>query len=227
MLTERHSPMEAGWPWLLKAAPVGILLLALAGEALGQDRLGAPPMDREALSWIHIIHAATKTPTGYTPDQIRQAYGFDQLASAPGVTNSTGTGQTIAIVDPSDSPTIQADLQTFCTTFGLPYNGPDSPSPTLQIAYPQGIPRTKAGSAVEITLDVEWAHAIAPGATILLVVAQSSRVSDLLAAVSYAASQGAAQVSMSWGGPEAAGETTDDMGVSTPWLTPWPSSMIS
>src|SRR5207253_744766 len=62
----------------------------------------------------------------------------------------------------------------------------------------------------EIALDVEWAHAIAPGATILLVEARSASFTDLLSAVDYAVSQGAKQVSMSWGGSEYPGVTSND-----------------
>src|SRR5437867_6967368 len=56
----------------------------------------------------------------------------------------------------------------------------------LSVAKPQGAPANSAGWAGEIALDVEWAHAVAPGAKILLVEARSSSLSDLLGAVNYA-----------------------------------------
>ena len=65
------------------------------------------------------------------------------------------------------------------------------------------------GWELEESLDVEWAHAMAPGANILLVEASSASDSDLLAAVSYA-SQHANVVSMSWGSGEFSGESSYD-----------------
>ena len=66
-----------------------------------------------------------------------------------------------------------------------------------------------AGWALETSLDVEWAHALAPGAVILLVVAQSNSFTDLFTAVQYAA-QNAQIVSMSWSGDEVSNETSFD-----------------
>jgi len=77
---------------------------------------------------------------------------------------------------------------------------------------PQGKPAgSNSGWALETTLDVEWAHAIAPGAKIAVVVAKSSSLADLLGAVDYAVSTlGAKQVSMSWGSAEFSSETSND-----------------
>src|SRR5262249_52552551 len=75
------------------------------------------------------------------------------------------------------------------------------------------------GWAQEISLAVEWAHAIAPAAHILLVEARTSSLSNLLGAVDYAASQpGVVTVSMSWGGGEFSGETADDFHFNHPEL---------
>jgi subtilase family serine protease len=102
----------------------------------------------------------------YVPAQIQTAYDERPLF-AQGI---TGAGQTIVIVDPFGSPTIQADLSVFDRQFGLP----DPPS--LRIIQPAGpVPPfdptngDMVGWAGETTLDVEWAHSIAPGANILLV----------------------------------------------------------
>ncbi|MGA3006901.1 MAG: choice-of-anchor tandem repeat GloVer-containing protein [Opitutaceae bacterium] len=154
---------------------------------------------------------SSPTGNGFTPAQVRHAYGYDQLAS-------TGSGQTIAIVDAYGSPTIQSDLNTFCAAFGLT-------STTVQVYYPQGVPPVDSGWAGETSLDVEWAHAIAPGAKIVLVIAKSSSSSDLLAAVDYAASlAGVTQVSMSWGGPEYPTESTSDFHFNVPGITFFASS---
>jgi len=142
------------------------------------------------------------TPAGYSPAQIRHAYGFDQVAK-------DGSGITIGIVDAYDDPTIQSDLNTFSTKFGLPTTG--SGAFTFTKAYAQGSkPTTNGGWAQEISLDVEWAHAIAPHANILLVESASNSFTDLFGGVDYAVGHGAQAVSMSWGAGDFAGESTYD-----------------
>jgi hypothetical protein len=121
-----------------------------------------------------------------TPAQVRHAYGIDQL-------RQDGTGQKIAIIDAYDDPTIANDVATFSRRYGLPQADLTKVVPT------SGTPRYDAGWAVEIALDVEWAHAIAPKASLLLVEARSDSVADLMAAVDTAVAKGASQVSMSWG----------------------------
>jgi subtilase family serine protease len=146
---------------------------------------------------MKIKKAGTLATAGYTPAQIRKAYGVDKVSA-------TGAGQTIAIVDAYGSPTMQNDLSVFSSQFGLP-------QATLSIAYPTGKPSTTDGGwALETAMDVEWAHAIAPGAKILLVVAKTASDSDLLAAIDYATSNGAQVVSNSWGGGEFSGESSYD-----------------
>lgn len=144
------------------------------------------------------------TPVGYTPSQIRYAYGIDQLAG-------NGSGQTIAIVDAYDDPNIASDVDFFNQTFGLPrFN--QSGGPTFTKVNQTGgtkYPKVNSGWAGEISLDVEWAHAVAPGANILLVEATTNSFTNLLTAVDYASSH-ASVVSMSWGSNEFSGETTYD-----------------
>src|SRR5689334_2813811 len=93
--------------------------------------------------------------TVYSPAQIRHAYGFDQIAL-------DGSGQTIAIVDAYDHPNIVNDLATFDREFGLP----DPPQFTkVNQSGDMTFPKVADSSWTrEIALDVEWAHAIAPGA---------------------------------------------------------------
>jgi subtilase family serine protease len=139
----------------------------------------------------------------YSPAQIAHAYGFDLVKPSDGTLR--GTGQTIAIVDAYDNPNILADLQRFDATFGLP----DPPS--FQKLTPQGKPATDTGWALEIALDVEWAHAIAPGASIDLVESADSSGTNLYAADMFAGNQtGVSAVSNSWGGGEYFSETADD-----------------
>lgn len=155
-------------------------------------------------------------PVGYTPAQIRHAYGFDQITF--GSVKGDGSGQTIAIVDAYDDPNIFKDLDVFDQTFGLLSYG--SASSVLTKATPQGHTRVNSSWAGEISLDVEWAHAIAPGAHILLVETRSSSLTDLLAGVSYANSRpGVVAVSMSWGGSEFSSELSLDSFFATPGIT--------
>jgi hypothetical protein len=150
-------------------------------------------------------------PVGYDPAQIRHAYGFDQITF--GTVAGDGSGQTIAIVDAYDDPNILKDLHVFDSTFGLP-------DPVFTKATPQGHTKANASWAGEISLDVEWAHAIAPGANILLVEAASASLGNLLDAVSYANSQkGVVAVSMSWGGGEFSSELSFDSFFTTPGIT--------
>lgn len=177
-----------------RSIAIGIALTLVLFTAVGFAPTPQKPV-WEAHPPIHIKGGATSTiPTGYNPAQIRNAYGLNQLSA-------TGSGQTIAIVDAYGSPTIATDLQTFNQQFGLP-------TANLTIAYPGKKPRTNAGWALETSLDVEWAHAIAPNANILLVVAQSASITDLVTAIDYATSHGAQVVSNSWGGSEFSSESS-------------------
>lgn len=100
----------------------------------------------------------------YAPADICAAYGVDGL-HAEGI---TGKGQTIVIVDSYGSPTALKDLKEFSKAFTLP-------DPDLTIIYPDGKPTLnstlKQGWAGETSLDLQWAHAIAPDAKLVLVAA--------------------------------------------------------
>jgi subtilase family serine protease len=141
-------------------------------------------------------------PTGLSPATIESAYGFSP--------SLTGAGKTIALVDAYNDPNAEADLGVFSTQYGLPScttaNGCfRKVNQTGGTSYP----KTNAGWALEISLDVQWAHAIAPGAHILLVEASTNSFAHLMAAENYAAAH-AQYVSNSWGGSEFSGESTDD-----------------
>src|SRR5262249_41968111 len=154
--------------------------------------------------------AGSAGPAVYTPAQIRHAYGFDAIRFANGLP-ADGSSQTIAIVDAYDDPNVALDLWRFDHTFGV------GDPPSFVKAMPQGQPAFNAGWAGEIALDMEWAHAIAPRANLLLVEARSASISDLLVAINYARSQpGVVAVSMSWGGGEFYGEQSLDGYFTTP-----------
>jgi subtilase family serine protease len=111
------------------------------------------------------------TPCGHTPQQIRAAYGVDQ-------TNLTGAGVTVGITDAFASPTIAADVNRFSSNHGLP---PLTASNFQQIVVPgtQNFPENRfdpQGWFGEETLDVEWVHAMAPGAKIVFAGGQNSTV---------------------------------------------------
>jgi subtilase family serine protease len=155
MRRARQPRRMAGW------AVAALALASLTG--LTSARTGFSGAAGAGRVWPPGIFMAAAGPgTGYTPAQLQTAYGVASLLGQ-GV---NGSGQTIAIVDPFGSPTITHDLGVFDKQFGLPTN--------LKIIQPEGPVSKKLPSALsrawaaETTLDVEWAHAMAPDAKILL-----------------------------------------------------------
>jgi len=147
--------------------------------------------------------AATLAPTGLSPAQIKSVYTFP-------TSNTAGSGQTIAIVDAYDDPTAESDLGVFSSQFGL------APCTTANSCFSKvdqnggtSYPVANSHWALEISLDIQWAHAIAPGAKILLVEAATNNFTDLLAAEDYARAH-AQYVSNSWGGSEFSTERSYD-----------------
>ena len=130
------------------------------------------------------------------PSQIRQAYGFNAQSY-------TGAGETIAIVEGDIDPTLNSDLVQFRNQIGT--------APINLVSHNVGAGSTdNATWDLETALDVEYAHVIAPAATILLVETDGS-VGDLMEGVQYAASQpNVSVISMSWASPELAGEMSGD-----------------
>ena len=156
---------------------------------------------------------STAGPTGYTPAQIRQAYGINKISFNNGTVAGDGSGTTIAIVNAYNDPKIANDLHQFDLQFGLA----DPVLTTVNKTGGAALPAANGGWITEIALDVEWAHAIAPGANILLVEANSASLGDLLTAVNYARNAtGVVAVSMSWGAGEFAGESAYDSYFTTP-----------
>ena len=160
------------------------------------------------------VHANT-APSGFHPADLRAAYGVTK--SGQGV---------IAIVDAYHYPTALADFNTFSSTFGLPTESSSSVTSNgnqvFQIVYASGSqPSADSGWSQESALDIEWAHAMAPSAKILLVEAASSNYGDMMNAVYVAAHYaGVTQISLSWGGNEFGGETSYDSYFSTNTTNP-------
>jgi subtilase family serine protease len=138
--------------------------------------------------------------TGYTPTQIETAYGFNQISFDGGTVAGTGQGQTIALIETSNDTTLVQDLDNFDAAYGL--QNPGSSWSLSVVGENGGAPpgASSTGSAtLETALDVEWAHAIAPQANILVVEANNAYDSDLDAAVKYAATvAGVSTVSTSY-----------------------------
>jgi subtilase family serine protease len=142
-----------------------------------------------------------------------------------GLPNPSGGSQAIAIVDAYDYPTAYNDLSVFSSQFELPVLQPCSATLTsgcFEQVYASGSRPAANGSwALEAALDIEWAHAMAPAAKIVLVEAASDSFANLFQAVSVASgivaqSGGSGEVSMSWGGSEFYGEGSYDSYLQTP-----------
>src|ERR1700693_4740500 len=121
------------------------------------------------LSTPGVSHFTSPGPTGYSPAQITEAYGINQIKFNNGTVTGNGANTTIGIVDAYNDPNIVSDLHQFDLQYGLP-------DPTLKVEGETGtsqLPAGNTGWAEETALDVEWAHAVAPGASILLVEASS------------------------------------------------------
>jgi len=179
-----------------------------------QTNANGPPFERVAHPPIHVKKFTNQVISGLSPTQIRTAYGLNSLGCSMGNSITSwndptlcGHGQVIAIVDAFDDPNIASDLQTFSTAQNLP----SCPAGTCFVKITPPSTRTNSGWALEEALDVEWAHAIAPGAKIVLVEGKTNSFSNLFGAVDTASSySGVHQVSMSWGGSEFSSEVNYD-----------------
>ncbi len=172
----------------------------------------ARPYHRNMRPKVSPVAAACTFPDGtspsrhpgvhcYDPTHFLQAYGIDKLHKM----GLTGKGQTIILAESFGSPTMQADLDHFSDTFGLPHT-------TIQFIYPNGPyvnpmeTDDQVGWAGETTLDLEWAHAIAPDATLVNIVTNNAETvgltgfPDLFAGIKTAVEQyPGAILSMSYG----------------------------
>jgi hypothetical protein len=155
--------------------------------------------------------------SGYTPAQITSAYGLNSITfrSSTGSTiQGDGAGQTIALIEEYHDPNIQSDLKTFDRTYDLP-------DPSLTVVDQAG-DQTNNSWALEESMDVEYAHAIAPGARILVVEAapassQTEELQNQLDAVNTAShTKGVVAISMSWGYNEMPNEASYDRYFTTP-----------
>lgn len=190
--------------------------------------------------------AGTGAVTTYSVAQVRAAYGFGALpavgAKPSGVQAAQlGAGQTVYVVGAKHNPNVAAELASFNQKFGLPACAAKvlpvttglplaAASPAvgceLWVAYSTasgGIsavaPAYDAGWATEIALDVQWVHAIAPLARIVLVEAPDASVNSLLGAIRLANSMGPGVVSMSFGAQEGAWTASVDSAFAAAGMT--------
>lgn len=221
-----------------KGIVCGVLLFAVSAATYGQRGPGpaVPSQGRGELrphAWVRGFIGANASPNAgsLAPSQVNSAYGIN----IPG----NGQGATVAIVDAYDAPNAAADLATFMSTFGISCStGGGTFTKVNQNGAASPLPGYNSGWELEENLDVQWERAIAPCANIVLVEANSNSDSDLLTAVSTAASLGSV-VAMSWGGSEFGGQTSFDgyflkSGVTflassgdTGGIVEWPSSSIN
>ncbi len=155
------------------------------------DFTGRPP--------IHILGSAATSPHGMSPGAIKRLYNLP----------ADGGSGTIAIVGAYVDSSLEADLAKFDTAFSL--TSCTKKNGCLSVHPMTSSIKGNSGWAKETSLDVEWAHAIAPQAKILLVEATTPSGANLLKAVDYAAKQSnVSAISMSWGGAEFSDETSLD-----------------
>ena len=168
--------------------------------------------------WDHLDDRCL--PSGYTPAQVTAAYGLNAISfpsSSGAAVAGDGSGQTIAIVEVDHDPNIQAALDAFDAST-------TSPSINLDVIDQAGS-QTDDGWSAEESMDVEWAHAIAPAANIVVVEADPGQTdqqgfNDLITAVQTASqTPGVSVVSMSWGFDEFSDEPSYDSKFTTPGIT--------
>ena len=189
-----------------------------------------PPVSRPARSAFSRRTTVFLFPWVTRRIRLQTAYGLGNIKF--GSVTGDGAGQTIAIVDAYDDPSFlnttnpnfaNSDLAQFDLTLGIPdppsftkvnESGQTSPLPGTD---PAGAGNLDGNWEIEEALDIEWAHAMAPGANIVLVEATSDSNANLFAAVKTAAGlPGVSAVSMSWGVIEFSGEQSLDSTFVTP-----------
>ncbi|MDT4916265.1 MAG: hypothetical protein QOH89_965 [Pseudonocardiales bacterium] len=179
-------------------------LISIRAACATVQRVGFAHCNASLLASLKGVPHAAAAPSGYGPADLKAAYNLD---------TTRGTGQTIAIVDAYDDKTAEADLGVYRAQFGLP------PCTTANGCFKKvnqngvqgSYPSNNVGWALEISLDLDMASAVCPNCKILLVEATNNQNANLYKAVDRAALMGANVISNSYGGSEAATETSDDV----------------
>lgn len=194
------SPLAAFTNQCFNTTPYTATLSGFS-PAIGIGASGAVTSVFTGPTYLSTASSTSRPSCGYTVEELVKHYGIDTAHSL----GLTGRNETIVIVDAYGSPTLAADVNTFSKTMSLPTMSANS----LQVVYPGGAPTTGDPDwATETTLDVDFAHAFAPDARIVVVVAPTENDSDLASAVLYAISHRLGNViSNSWGQPEAGADS--------------------
>jgi hypothetical protein len=210
-LLSHHAPTH---PVKVPAHHVSVDVKAIPSKASVQNASKGHPFNQYVLmkpiTTPRKGKTATQTvpvPGAYTPVQLRNAYGVNALGTA-----NQGQGMTIGIVDEFNDTDITSDANAFSAEYNLPKLDGLGGDPTMTVRLDTALASvgTAAGTGVgvETSLDVEWAHAMAPRANILLVEVPASgtvanEFAELLHGVQLAAQLGADVVSLSYGYAEA------------------------
>lgn len=218
-----HDPLEQPLPESATDLPTAGLDPIGLQQAL--QAASAPPTAPQQPRVQRLFDRQQRSVRMFTPAQIRAAYGLPLLA--PARPAQLGAGQTIYLVNAYHHPDVANDLAVFSQRFGLPDCAtvelpPDSPLPLAPAATDGGcellvlqaapgrsndgaagqrssrLPEVRRIWATESALDVQWAHAIAPRARLVLIEAASSSAVDLMAAVALATRLGPGVVNMSF-----------------------------
>lgn len=225
-VSARHGPhSEALAAGMEQLATRRLTVAAIRGARALRAGAGAPTDANDAATPL----AAAGVVATYTPAQIRAAYDLPALPAGGAALSAAqraqlGAGQTIYIVDAMHDPNVAAELAAFNAKFGLPTCAGKSVATTasrplapaaagagceLSVVYSTAAgamtaaaPAYQAGWATEIALDVQWAHATAPLARIVLIEAADASLNNLLGAVQLANALGPGVVSMSFGAAE-------------------------
>lgn len=192
--------------------------------------------DTAPLDTVITPMAATTAVSTYSPAQIRAAYGLPALPPAGTKLTTTqaaqlGAGQTIYIVNAYHNPNAAAELAAFNTKFGLPTCTTQTIAVNAALPLPAApvtgcqfsvvyntaaatmtsvAPAYNSGWATEISLDVQWAHATAPLARIVLIEAPDASINSLVGGIKLANAMGPGAVSMSFGALEGTWTSTVD-----------------
>ena len=204
----------------VSAVIAALLASSTAGAATLKAAAGtaAPPFRVKVLGKLSNGQPklSSTTPSGLPPAAVASVYNLSGLAPVSGA----GAGQVIALVDAYDDPNALSDLNIFNAQYGYPQlstcTSLSQSGPCFEKAFPQRTAKSNSGWALEESLDIEWAHAEAPAAKIVLVEAASNSNANLFGAVSYANSIGATEVSMSFGGSESSSESSYDADMTHP-----------
>jgi subtilase family serine protease len=231
------APASAQYAAFRALDPASVLeMLADGAVLITPSSSFVRPGSGQAHTNFHLFHPAQGLPTANaanaappvagnyneTPASIACIYGLVSVINTgcnPQKVSTVPSGGSgvIAIVNAFHAPNAMADLNVFSQNFGLPRVD----SSSFQVIYATSAgtttstpPAYDSGWEMEISLDVQWAHAMAPGAKIILVEANSANLSDMFAAVSLAGNlitqSGGGQVSNSWGASEYSGEAIND-----------------